>query len=595
MILKAESDFPIVEVFNERIDDIPPLLHTLVDVGVPEIIDRFHTPHGNHEGLSVGWLSTVWLVYILTQEDHRMNHVQDWVNARRSALSELIGQEIRETDFTDDRLADVLGVLSVDALWQQVEVNLSQQSIRVYRLPVSTIRLDATVGQVYHDPSEHTLFQVGRTKADTYDTQFKLMLGVLDPLGLPLAADVVPGNQADDPLYVPIYRRIRQTLGQNNLLYVGDAKMAALETRAVLQDGEDFYLMPLPMVGETPNLLNHLLNHLADGEITPIDVYLPEDLPEDPQQPPDPALAIAKGFETPVKRTAGVNDKTVTWTERVLAVQSFRYAETRQKALEGRLEKAESALVKLTPLPARGKKQYQEADPLQAAVDRVLDRYQVWGLLEVTLERQEHQRTTRSYGKSPVRIETTVRYQVHVTCQAEAIEQIKRSLGWRLYATNAPVGRLSLAQAVLTYREQYIVERDFARFHGRHLGITPLYVQRDDHACGLIRLLIIALRAMVLIEFIARRALEEQQTKLDGIYAGNPKRPTERPTVGLLMEAFEGITRTTIYLSDGQCIQHITPLTQTQNKILTLLDLPVTIYTKLVTGAKIIPLLAAAA
>lgn len=580
--MEAEDNFLVVDVSEERIDDIPPVLHTLLHMGVPETIDQFHTPHGNHQGLSVGWLSTLWLVYILSLRDHRMNTVQEWVNDRRLALSEIIGQEIRETDFTDDRLADVLSVLNLDAVWQQVEAALSQQSIRVYRLPVETIRLDATVGQVDHDPSKHSLFQVGRTKADTYETQFKLMLGSLDPLGLPIAADIVAGNQADDPLYVPIYQRIRHTVGQNNLLYVGDSKMAALESRAALQQGGDFYLMPLPMTGETPGLLDQLLQRLNAGELSSSEVYLPEDLPPDPQQSPDPSLAIAKGFETSVERTAVVEGKTVIWTERVLAVQSFRYAQAQQKALQNRLQKAEKELLKLTPPPGRGKKQYSQVELLQAAVERILERYRVEGLLKVALERQESQRSVRAYGAHPARIETTVRYQVSVTRQDEKIEPVKDSLGWRLYATNSPVERLSLDQAVLVYRDQYIVERDFARIHG-YLKITPLYVQRDDHARGLIRLLTLALRAMVLMEFVARRALEEQQTKLDGIYAGNPKRATARPSVELLLEAFDGITRISLDYGNGQRSQYLTPLTPVQNKILSLLNLPATIYTNLVT------------
>ena len=50
--------------------------------------------------------------------------------------------------------------------------------------------------------------------------------------GLFLAGDIHPGNAADDPLYLPLYRRVRGLLGQTGLLYAGDCKMAALETRA---------------------------------------------------------------------------------------------------------------------------------------------------------------------------------------------------------------------------------------------------------------------------------------------------------------------------------------------------------------------------
>src|SRR5207249_2096881 len=68
----------------------------------------------------------------------------------------------------------------------------------------------------------------------------------LDPLGLPLATAVVAGNQADDPLYLPVIQRVRTSLGGGERLYVGDCKMAALETRATIHQGGDYYLCPLP-------------------------------------------------------------------------------------------------------------------------------------------------------------------------------------------------------------------------------------------------------------------------------------------------------------------------------------------------------------
>ena len=581
------------EVQSERIDDIPLLLHILVKMGVAEHIDKAYTPHKNWRGLSVGWVTTVWLTYILSQCDHRMNHVRDWVNVRRDALEKLIGQEIRATDFTDDRLGEVLRYLSGNATWQQVESDISQHIIIVYDLESGPIRLDATVGQVYHDPEQHTLFQVGRTKAGDYKTQFKLMLGALDPMGLPLAVDVVSGEQADDVLYVPMYQRIRQTLGQRGLLYVGDAKMGAIESRATIQAGGDWYLMPLAMVGETPALLDSLLDHLNTDLSTPLDdssgskqvettkVYLPEALPSDPEQTPDPACAIAEGFETTIERAVVLNGQPIIWTERLLCVKSFTYAQAQRKGLEKRLERAEAALKALTPAPGRGRKQYTDEAALMAAIEQIKRRYNVKELLDVTWERQETKKHIRAYGGRPGRTETTVRYQVMVTPNIDAIARAERRLGFRLYATNAPLESLPLSQAVLTYRNQYIAEQDFARLHGRHLGITPLYVQRDDHACGLVRLLTLALRVMVMMEFLARRTLAEQSTILSGIYAGNPKRATTRPTAEQMLSAFKEITLTTIGLPHGLCIQHLTPLTKVQELILLLLGMSTAIYTDL--------------
>jgi transposase len=47
-----------------------------------------------------------------------------------------------------------------------------------------------------------------------------------------VAIDVVSGEKADDPLYRPVLQRLRQTLQESGLLYLGDSKMGALATRA---------------------------------------------------------------------------------------------------------------------------------------------------------------------------------------------------------------------------------------------------------------------------------------------------------------------------------------------------------------------------
>ena len=49
-------------------------------------------------------------------------------------------------------------------------------------------------------------------------------------------------------------------------------------------------------------------------------------------------------------------------------------------------------------------------------------------------------------------------------CRHPAAE---RRLGWRVDGTNRPASALTLAQAVLAYRDEYLVERGFGRLKGR--------------------------------------------------------------------------------------------------------------------------------
>jgi len=44
------------------------------------------------------------------------------------------------------------------------------------------------------------------------------MLGALDPLRMPLATLVLPGNRDDDGLYVPAITRARRVVGQGAIV-----------------------------------------------------------------------------------------------------------------------------------------------------------------------------------------------------------------------------------------------------------------------------------------------------------------------------------------------------------------------------------------
>lgn len=181
-----------------------------------------------------------------------MNHVQKWVKDHTIVLESLIKQPITNTDFTDDRLADGLRYLSETDSWQVLEEKLFKHTVRVYDLELSQIRLDATTATVNHNSEDSDFSGVGRTKEGTYDTQFKIMMASLDPLGLPCAVDVVAGNCSDDPLYLPTYQRLQNFLSKSGLLYITDCKGAALLTRATMAENDDYYLTPLPMIGNNP-------------------------------------------------------------------------------------------------------------------------------------------------------------------------------------------------------------------------------------------------------------------------------------------------------------------------------------------------------
>ena len=551
---------------TERVDDIPLLLHQMQHLGLAQLIDNHLRPHGNRQGLSYGELACVWLTHILSQADHRMNQVRGWAQARTQTLQAFLPQPLQETDCTDDRLADLLRALSDDEDWEALQTDLNRRTLTVYDLPKEVVRLDATTVSIDTEPNG--LFLCGHSKDHRPDVpQLKIMMATLDPMALPLVTQILPGNSADDPLYLPAVEQVRKSLDKRGLLYVGDCKMAAKETRAGIAGGQDFYLCPLSKVQMSPEEIARALKPVLEGRQSLQEVYQPDKQGEN--------KLLARGYEW----TQSQQTDLLCWQERRLLVRSVAFAEAAERALDARLTKATEQLRTLMA-SGKGKRPPTDVASTEAAVAAILSRCQVAGLLTVTLQVHTSERSLRGYAGKADRVEQQQRITLLWEVDCPAVETAKALLGWRVFVSNASPERLSLSGAVLLYREEYRIEHGFARLKGHPLSLSPVYVQREDHAKGLIRLLALGLRILTLLEFVVRRRLAEDPQPLLGLYAGNPKRATLMPTAERLLEAFKEITLLSLPHS-GHNVRYLTPLTPLQQRILELAGVSTELYTRL--------------
>jgi transposase len=562
-----------IKAHAEVVGDVGVLLGFVKQMNLPELLDQHIKRHHLEQGLSLGWVISIWLVYIVSQGDHRKVTVEDWVREKHEILELLTGLPIRKTDFTDDRLTIALRHLSGDECWNAIEEDLGRNLIRIYELPQETVRVDATTVSGYHQGGEGSLWQYGHSKDNPALRQIKLMMAALDPLGLPIGLDVVEGKSADDLLYLPVIQRTLRCLCKLGLLIVGDCKMSALCIRAAIQQAEQYYLMPLSLVGDMAKQLDAWVKEgLTKPEMLRTVIICDE----------EGTRQIARGYE--VERTC--TDGKQSWQERVLIVQSEAFASKQCKSLDERLQKAEAALLALTPPIGRGKRQITQQTDLESCAEAILKKYRVTGLLCYTYER-EYDRREKLVGRGrngPNRereVRERVRYQITAVVRVQqAIAEHKAMAGWRAYATNAPHKRLSLEQAVLEYRNEYRVERDFGRFKADRLNIAPMFLRREDQVVGLPRLLSLGVRLLTLIEYVARRTLQQQQSTIAGLYLDSPRKTTASPTAERLLRALIHIKLIVIYLHDN-IVYHVEGFSLVHERILEIVGLPPDLYTSL--------------
>lgn len=579
-------------MIHERVDDIPLLLAEMQRLGLGELLDEHFPTHGNWDGLSLGQVTLLWLTHVLSQADHCLNHVQPWAQSLWRTLAAGLGTTFRLEDLDDERLATVLRYLAGPA-WSSFQAALNARTLRVYDLPAQRVRLDSTTVSSYQQVDADGLFQFGHSKdARQRLPVLKLMAATLDPLGLPLVTTTLSGEHAEDPLYVPAMEAVYRSLQQRGLLYIGDSKMGALATRAWVQQQGDYYLCPL---GEKQCPAATL-----DAYLLPVwsDTQVLEELTWTNQE--GKTRVIAAAFSLTVELTADsptAAPAPVSWQERRLVVRSCAWAEQARTQLHERLAAALTQ-VQALGVRKRGKRRFHDQETLHTVVEQILQRHRVAGL--VRLEYTSTPPAPRATPPAPqaAKIPKTPKtakpakpakpakapplpdVTVTATIDPIALAAAERRLGWRVYATNAPEESLSLAAAVGAYREQYHIEHAFGRLKGQPLSLQPMYLSRDDHATGLVRLLSLALRVLTLVEYQVRQRLSDRGTPLAGIYPGQPRRSTYRPSTELLLRAWRGVTLT-IWEQQGETRRYLTPLTPLQQELLRLLDLPATIYTHL--------------
>jgi hypothetical protein len=111
---------------TERVDDIPLLLAQMERMGVHPLLDKHFPTHGTWVGLSLGWVTVIWLPHILSAANHRLHQVEPWAEPRLHTLRGCTGQPVHPLDLRDDRLAAVLEAWSHDAPWQALEGAFTQ-------------------------------------------------------------------------------------------------------------------------------------------------------------------------------------------------------------------------------------------------------------------------------------------------------------------------------------------------------------------------------------------------------------------------------------------------------------------------------------
>lgn len=565
----------------ERVDTIPLIHAMLTRMAVAEVVDNIFTPHGNWSGLSYGQLSVLFVTYVLHSLTHRLSSVESWVKEHKTVIEQVTGWKLTEKDATDDRLCRLVEILGHDMeMIYEYQLQMSPRLISGYQLPTGVARYDTTSFSVWHQQKnlQNGLLALGHSKDHRPDLlQYKQGLGVLDPAGIPILSETIPGNRADDPLYFPAWERMAKVIGSPDFLYVADCKAASLETRASIDHGKGFYLFPLPMTGETPK-------HIRELVLNPPETV--EDIMLAPKSDEEDVRIVGRGFAVIRKLVANLLTGVIhSFEEQWMVTRSDAHAERQIQSLMTRIDKV------ITKVASLKSKANETADCFQARAEKIKDA-KLHDCLHVEVNeaitlQKKYTAKGRPGPNSPFTTVEVRTISVQVHRNEAAIEEFKLLAGWRIYVTNVPANRMTVNQSTQYYRDEWLVERGFHRFKKGQIPALPLFLRIPERIKGLMLLLTIALQVLTLMEFVSRQELAKNNETISGLVPGNPKMKTSRPTAERLLSQFDNINLLIEEKRGNVKAILVGGLTLLQKRILSLLRMPEKIYEISFTKAKI--------
>lgn len=516
-----------------------------------ELIDQHLETHPHRQGPSVGKTIQIWLMYILSQMDHRLSSVEPWVKRSLEVLRWVCEEpELQPCHLSDDYLGTILELMDRHEEWLAYEAEQHRHIVQVFDLRQETVRLDATNVSSYRTPEG--LFQIGHSKkGGSALAQLKVMLASLDPWAIPIASCSFPGHRADDQLYIPVIKQAQEQLPSQGLLYVGDTKLGNKKNFAYLDQTGNAYLSPLSKTQFDKEQLEEAI-HLAQQDQQAIrPVYKDDQL-------------IAQVYELPeVKcREPAVGHQ---WTQRHILVKSVQLAQRQSASLKKRIKKAQKEILERF-LPKQGRKIFSTVQEARTFVNKVLKRRKVKKYITPDYELVYDPKRNREIAKCRMSIETT------------KLEQALEQMGWRVYATNSPASRLEAEQVVTIYRRQYRIEQNFHQLLKKVTRLMPVFLSKENRIENLIRLSVLALKFSAVIQYKVRKALDHSKGYMVNLIPYSPGQKVENPTTYRLLQAFKDLQLFIIQEQGKDPTYQVEPLKDIQVQILELLEIPLEVY-----------------
>ncbi|MFW6017048.1 MAG: IS1634 family transposase [bacterium] len=544
-------------IITERVGSMPIIVDFLNKINLIKTIDTLLPPlRSNNTRLSHGKTCFVMILFLLCRP-HIYYRVEEWVT--NNLYLKTLFPNIKPEHFNDDRIGDTFNALhqvGIRNLFSHQSLNI----IKEFELSTEQVHCDFTNFTVHGQYNRETQMDTitinyGYSKAGKKNKkQFAQEVAVTSDGGVPILSQSLDGNTADVTRYIPVWRDIKNLMGSSDFLTVGDCKLSSEENLLTIAKEEGYFLAPLAMYS---TLHEELEKHVLIENKKPVKLS---------QRKKGDKTITYWGFHIPA--TIIDEDTGKQYNYRKIFVKSSQLKEDKSKTIDRHLATAIEEIELINSRLNRFKN-LNTVEKITNKIDSVLKTNEVESLLKY----QVNENTTtikKQVGKGRPGPNTVYKdneikeHSLEYNIDKTAIKNKKELSGYFVLATNKPTEELSMKQALSSYKQEWKVEKVFARLKGP-LQVVPTFLQLPEHIEALMFLLMTCAQIFTLMDREAENTLAKNNEKLAGLFPNKIKTP--RPKAEMMLDVFRNIALVFRVDNDNVDID-ISALNELQGKII---------------------------
>ncbi|MFO7961612.1 MAG: IS1634 family transposase, partial [Nitriliruptoraceae bacterium] len=391
--------------------------------------------------------------------------------------------------------------------------------------------------------------------------QLVWILSVTADAAGPIAFRVADGNTADVTTHIDTWDTLVELTGEVGFLYVADSKLATFDNCRHIHTRGGRFLSVLPASRKEDSVFRDwVVNNTPDW------VEAQRRPTRDPEHPVD----VVSTYEDHLPSADGHR---IIWIHS--SAKARRDANRRHQSIARAIAAIDALNMRLSSLRCRIKTAVTAEAEAREAIEEV--NATCWVNIHVEQDTVESFRQAKRGRPGPntayIKISrTTLRIRFAVD-EAQVAHDAASDGMWPLI-TNDP--DMPAAELLDAYRWQPNLEKRHAQLKGTQL-VAPMWLRDPARIEGLLTCHFIAMLLSSLIERTIRRAMAQAGIEELSLYPED--RGCTAPTTARILEIFTGVARHELTAPDGQVLRTFHPeLTDLQQQVLDLLDIPTSIY-----------------